>query len=320
MRDTVRGSKLVLILALAAVTSMVAAACAGAAAPGYLTFDDQSVEGSSSESGPFATAAPAPAEALGGQRLAIRDGAKIVRTGSLALQVDDVAAALRAGRASIDALGGYIGASRESNHDDQPTAMITYRIPVERWDDALAALRGHALKVVEENTDALEVTDQLVDLAARIRNLKASEEALIAIQVKADKIADVLEVQRRLTDVRGEIEQLEAQRTGIEDRVAFATLDVSYGVEIAAVREIAKGFSPNVEVDRASAQLIGVLQSVVAAGIWFGIVWLPILIVLLVVVFVGIRVARRMGIRLPARNRSAGWGGGPGTPTAPPSG
>ncbi len=242
-----------------------------------------------------------------------------MRSGSLALQVDDVAKALEAGRTTIAGLGGYIGASRQSNFDDQPTATITYRVPVDRWDEALQALRGHAAKVIQESTDAVEVTDQLVDLAARVRNLRASEEALIAIQSKADKIADVLEVQRRLTDVRGEIEQLEAQRTGLEDRVAFATLEVSYGVEVAAVKEIAKGFSPSSEIDRASAQLIGVAQSVVAAGIWFGIVWLPILIVLLVVAFVSIKVGRRMGIHIPRSDPRASLGSGPGPAATPPA-
>ncbi len=314
-----RRSTLAILLTIGLMVG--ACASAGGAPQGLDTFG--SASGGDDGGNPVPAAEPETGSSLEygtdttGRTLAIRDDAKIIRTGSLALQVDDVAKAIAAGRAAIDALGGYVGASRESNHDDQPNATITYRIPVDRWDDALTALRGHARKVVEESTDAVEVTDQLVDLGARVRNLQASESALIAITAKAEKISDVLEVQARLTEVRGQIEQLEAQRTSLQDRVAFATLEVTYGVEVAAVKLAAKGFSPTDEVDRASAQLIDVLQGVAAAGIWFAIVWLPILLVFIVVTLVMIRVLRRMGIRAPSASLATGWGTPPGPPAAP---
>ncbi len=314
-----RRSTLAILLTIGLMVG--ACASAGGAPQGLDTFG--SASGGDDGGNPVPAAGPETGTSLEygtdttGRTLAIRDDAKIIRTGSLALQVDDVAKAIGDGRAAIDALGGYVGASRESNHDDQPNATITYRIPVDRWDDALTTLRGHARKVVEESTDAVEVTDQLVDLGARVRNLQASESALIAITAKAEKISDVLEVQARLTEVRGQIEQLEAQRTSLQDRVAFATLEVTYGVEVAAVKLAAKGFSPTDEVDRASAQLIDVLQGVAAAGIWFAIVWLPILLVFIVVTLVMIRVLRRMGIRAPSASLATGWGTPPGPPAAP---
>jgi len=311
-----RGPKWIPLLVIA----LLAVACSGAAAPGSLGDQSGAAGGADSDAGAPPTAAPAPAAEVlrsttnGSDPAAPRDGSKIIRSGSLALQVADIAKAVADGRRAIEGFGGYVGASREENRDEQPSAQITYRIPVDRWDDAIAALRSHAQKVVEEATDSQEVTDQLVDLAARVRNLRASEDALIAIAAKAQKISDVLEVQSRLTEVRGEIERLEAQRAGLEDRVAFATLTVTYGLEVAAVKEAVKGFDPNSEVDRASAQLIEVVQGVATAGIWFAIVWLPILIVLLVLVLVVARVTRRMGLRVPRVNPSTGWNPPPDPP------
>ena len=89
--------------------------------------------------------------------------------------------ALRTARDAIVAMGGYVGASNTSNSDDQPFAEITYRIPADRWEDALDVLRnlnGLTKKVVNEQTQAVEVTGQIVDLQARIKNLRASETAL----------------------------------------------------------------------------------------------------------------------------------------------
>ena len=76
----------------------------------------------------------------------------IVKTGTLQLEVADVPKALADAKAAIAALGGYVSGSQESNERDQPVAQITYRIPADRWDDALAALRGLATKVVSEQT------------------------------------------------------------------------------------------------------------------------------------------------------------------------
>ena len=80
-----------------------------------------------------------------------------------------------------------------------------------------------------------EVTAQVVDLHARIKNLRASEDALVAIMDRAGRIDDVLSVQLRLEDVRGRIEQLDAQRDDLAGRAALATLTVAWSTPVAAV-------------------------------------------------------------------------------------
>jgi hypothetical protein len=226
----------------------------------------------------------------------VRDDALIVRTGQLGLQVADVDAALADAQQAIAAMGGYIGASTRSMQDDEPVATVTYRVPVERWDEALTALRGLADEVLSEQTDAMEVTAQAVDLDARIKNLRATETALQAILLKAQKIPDILEVQAQLSDVRGQIEQLVAQRQDLGDRAALGTIRVAYGVEVVAVTQATQGWDPASEVDQASATLVDILQGVASAGIWFGIVWLPVLAVLGVLVLLVVFVIRRSGL------------------------
>jgi hypothetical protein len=85
---------------------------------------------------------PAPGEPDNGGQVAYRDDARIIRTGSMTLEVSDVATALRTARDAIVGLGGYVGASTTSNDADRPSAEITYRIPAERWEQALDTLRG----------------------------------------------------------------------------------------------------------------------------------------------------------------------------------
>ncbi|HEX7223399.1 MAG TPA: DUF4349 domain-containing protein [Candidatus Limnocylindrales bacterium] len=229
-----------------------------------------------------------------------RDDARIVRTGSLQLDVVDVRDAVTRGRDLATSLGGYIGASQQYTYDGTLTASVSYRIPNDRWQAALDGF-GAIGELVSEETNAIEVTDQVVDLEARIRNLKASETALVRHATNAERIADLLEIESRLSDVRGQIEQLTAQLTNLEDRAAYATLDVTYGTELAAIEIASREWDPKAEVDRASASLVGVLQALTNAGIWFAIVWLPVLLLLGVLIAVAYVVARRLG--LIRRNR-----------------
>ncbi|HEX3428446.1 MAG TPA: DUF4349 domain-containing protein [Candidatus Limnocylindrales bacterium] len=233
-----------------------------------------------------------------GDQVAVASDARIVRTGSLELEVRDVATALTGGRDAIRSVGGYIGASQQQRSGDSTLATVTYRMPVARWEDTLTAMRALGT-VVGEKTDAVEVTAQLVDLDARIRNLRASEVALVGYAEKAPKVSDLLEIQSRLTDTRGEIERLTAQQANLADQAALATLTVSYSVKTVAVTETAKSWDPASEVDRAAAILVGLGQGIVSFGIVFAIVWLPILVVLGVLVLVGIAIVRRLGWRRP---------------------
>lgn len=223
------------------------------------------------------------------------DDARIVRTGSLQLQVTDLDAAVAAARDAVARLGGYISASSQHNAADDSTATVTYRIPAERWEDGLVGLRSAGVTVLAEETEAVEVTDQLVDLEAGIANLRAGETALQAIAAAATRIQDVLSVQERLSEVRGEIERLDARRVRLEDQAAYATITVTFGLQVAAVAEAARGWDPVSEVDRATGSLIDVLQALATAAIWFGIVWLPILLAAGVVVGIGAFVVRRVG-------------------------
>ena len=277
---------------------VVAASCGGgASAPAGAGEAARGAAGGIT-AGASAGAASAGGSASGeqGSNAAFLDDAKIVRTGSLSLQVDDLATSVRAARDAIRGLNGYVAGSSQKNDGENSIAEVTYRIPSDRWDEGLDAIRKVAKKELSEETNSLEVTGQLIDLEARIANLRASEKAFQAIAAQATKISDILEVQNQLTSVRGQIEQLDAQRTHLSDQASYGTLEVTYGVDVAAVTTAAKGWNPGQEVDRATASLVDLLQGVTSAGIWFAIVWLPILLMIGIVIAVVSVVLRRTGV------------------------
>jgi hypothetical protein len=192
----------------------------------------------------------------------------------------------------VAAAGGYVSSSEESAAGEEASASVVYRIPADRWDEAVASLRGLATEVRHAVVETEAVTGQVADLGARITNLRASEAALQAIMAQATKISDVLDVQAELTGVRGEIEQLVAQKQGLEERAAFGTLSVVFRLPATPVtEEVQRGWDPATDVDRAAATLIGLGQGVASGAIWLAIVGLPLLLTLGLVVVV----SRRLG-------------------------
>jgi hypothetical protein len=253
--------------------------------------------------GPADGTATDEAAAIPAEGATAADDALIVRTASLELEVQDVAATLQEARTEMAALGGYVSGSDAWDQGESRWASVTYRVPVERFSEAIDALRGLAARVVRESTQSVEVTGTVMDLDARITNLRASEAALAEIMQRAGRIEDVLSVQMRLEEVRGQIEQLDAQRSHLADQAALSTLTVSWYTPVPAVTAAQQGWDLGSEVDEALAQTVEALQAAIGLGVWFVVVAVPLLglpLLLLTLLLVLVR-----------RRAHAGAAGGP---------
>jgi hypothetical protein len=277
---------------------------AATAAPSAVAAPGVPVQDGSGQAGPGSNGNDAPGD----------NGPLVVKTGSVSLEVKDIDEAVLLARGRIVGLGGYVSDSERANRGDDASALITYRIPASRWDEALDGLRGLAQKVTSEQTKAAEVTGQVVDLDARIANLRSTERALQAIMAQATRITDVLEVQNQLTSVQGQIEQLTAQRSHLADQAAMGTLAVTYSVPVVAVTEATSDWNLAVEFDRAVAQLLQIGRGLAVVGVWIGVVALPVLFGVLLVVGLVYMLVRRFGPRSSASTGSRP-GAGPGVAT-----
>ena len=192
---------------------------------------EQVVEQAVAQTAAAQKVAVAPASAAAAPRAVIQEIAasdrQVIRNGTLALVVADVERAV----ASIgDVLAGIPGAFVANSEirparDHQPSVM-TLRIPAAAFDQALAALKSLAVEVLQEQTHAQDVSEEYTDLGIRLRNLEAAERQLLVIFERAEKVEDILNIQDRLRQVRGEIERLRGRLNVLEDRIALATVRV----------------------------------------------------------------------------------------------
>jgi hypothetical protein len=275
--------------ALVALVAGLLAGCAGAAS--------MPTPGSGNDDGyqPAPTAAPGNGNGVVGQPNGIPEQPQlIIYNGSLELEVADVDASVNQAEALVKSLGGHVAGSRASDSGDGKSAYVTYRIPAARWSEALSGLKALATRVANEETSSDDVTAEVVDLEARLANLRSTEVALQGIMAGATTITDVLKVQAELTQVQGEIESMTAQRDLLTNQAALATLNIAFNPPpVAEVEQASTGWDLGREIDSALASLVRLGQAVASLLIWLIIVVLPVL----VPVLIGIWVVNRLYVR-----------------------
>jgi predicted site-specific integrase-resolvase len=109
---------------------------------------------------------------------------------------------------------------------EEKRAVVSIRVPADKLNLAMDAVRNLG-KVKSENLNAYDVTDQLVDIEARLNNSKATERRLLEILSMAKDVNDVLMVEDRLKWVREEVEMLEAQLKNLKSSIDYSTLTVT---------------------------------------------------------------------------------------------
>ena len=147
----------------------------------------------------------------------------IVRTLDIKLVVPDISASLSRVTDLARGLGGWVVSS---NVTERHAGFISVRVPADRLDDAVQSLRDMAVEVDSEVSTSRDVTDEYVDIQARLRNLQATETALLKLFEKAEKVEDALKVQQSLTQVQGDIERLQGRVKFLEQTAAFSLINV----------------------------------------------------------------------------------------------
>ena len=222
----------------------------------------------------------------------------IIRTVNMTVLVEDTDEALSAVRSLVADYEGYVAESNRWMIDDtQAMAEVTIRVPAESLDAALEALRGMALKVERETASGQDVTEEYMDIQARLRNLEATETELLALLTEVrenrGKADEILAIHRELTTIRGQIESLKGRSQYLERMTALATVTLEIRPK-ATPRPVVEThrWSPLVTASDALRSLLAFAQVVVDVGIYL-LVFSPVVIVPAVIIWLVVRALRR---------------------------
>jgi hypothetical protein len=200
----------------------------------------------------------------------------VVRNISLTLAVPNVQDAYRQVERIAADQGGLIAGSQIRQEGDRFTASVTVRVPADAttYQATLDRLRAIADRVVEEQGQTQDVSEEYVDLESRLRNLRATEDSLLVLYGRAQRLEDVFAVQREITTIRGQIEQIEGRKQALERKAAMATIALQLR-EPATLAPRQREWSPVDVAADALGALSGVLRGVSTVAIWLA-VWLPL--------------------------------------------
>lgn len=224
---------------------------------------------------------------------------KLIRTFDLQLEVRDTQAAAAEVQALAARLGGFVAEASGQRRGEVFYYTLTLRVPVERVDEALAAIRALAVRIDGEQQQVQDVTDQYIDLDARMRTLEATEAELRALlaesRQRGRKVTEIMEVYRELVEIRSQIEQIRTQLNSFDKLAALSTIKLTLVPTEAAKPVVPTDeWRPGDTVRSSARALIGFLRWLLDFLIFAVIVLLPVLLVIGVVLWALIRLWRRV--------------------------
>ncbi|MBE6787210.1 MAG: DUF4349 domain-containing protein [Ruminococcaceae bacterium] len=154
------------------------------------------------------------------------DSRKLIKEFSLSIETKDYDNYITGVRNNVASSGGYIENSNESSYSKLRSFTAVIRIPVGKAEGFTKSV-SKDVTVVEKSENVEDVTEQYVDVEARIKVFKAEEESLIEIMKKASNVKDLLSVKERLADVRAQIESYTAQLKSLQNQTAYSTINLT---------------------------------------------------------------------------------------------
>jgi len=148
---------------------------------------------------------------------------KVIRSGEIAVEVEKFDDAARRLLSIAEAAGGFIADSAYDESGGVPRGTFVVRVPANRFGDAVRQVEQLGT-VQRRHITGQDVTEEFIDLDARVRNLERQEARLLTFMDRATKIPDLMAVQQEVSRVRGEIERLRGRMRFLANRVDLATI------------------------------------------------------------------------------------------------
>jgi hypothetical protein len=196
---------------------------------------------------------------------------KIIRNGKLTIETDDPTAEQSRITSISEAHGGFVVTSdfkQNGSNQANQTVTITVRVPSSQFDDTLGQVRKLG-KVTGENVSGQDVTEEFLDLEARIKTQRALEAQFLEIMKQAKTVSDALEVQREIANVRTEIERMEGRKRFLENQASLSTIVITLQTPAPILAASTNGFWHSVKqafadgVDFAAQLVLGLIRLVI---------------------------------------------------------
>lgn len=153
---------------------------------------------------------------------------KVITRGEIRFQTRDVSETSGFISGKVKESGGYISSDNIFNSDDRITQRIEIRVPSEKFDLLLSEISEKARNVDYKNVGIQDVTEEYIDVEARIRTKKELENRYRELLIKARTVEEILSIEKELGTLRSDIESIEGRLRYLSDQVSYSTLSVEF--------------------------------------------------------------------------------------------
>jgi hypothetical protein len=199
----------------------------------------------------------------------------IIRTGDMSLVVEDIISARDEIAQMATGFGGYVVSSYISGEEQDMRGNISIRVPDEKFESTFTELRNLAVRVKSENISSRDVTEEYIDLEARLKNAEATESQYLALLDKATDVEDILSIYDSLSRVRSEIEQIKGRMQYLERTSSMSLISVYLEPQATAKPLVRAGWSA-LEVLKSAVRGIITFGQVLGTIVLWLIIFIPV--------------------------------------------
>jgi Domain of unknown function (DUF4349) len=152
----------------------------------------------------------------------------LIKTGNLSMQVEDVRQSRKQIGDIANNLKAYISDERLDDYGDRLNTSLTIRVPSVSYDTLVALIEGVGEKTDSKSVNVQDVTEEYIDVEARLKTKKELESRYREILKQAHTVTDILSVESNLNNVRAEIESMEGRLKYLMSQISFSTLNLNF--------------------------------------------------------------------------------------------
>jgi len=155
---------------------------------------------------------------------------KLIKNGTLRFETNDVEKTNQAIKSIVSKFGAYISDESNDNNNSRTGYDLTIQVPAMKFDSLMGYIleKANVKELNYKSTQIKDVTEEFIDIQARLKIKKESEQKLISLLKQAKNLTEVLEIQKQLTDIRAEVESTEGRLKYLSDQVDYSTINVSF--------------------------------------------------------------------------------------------
>jgi len=153
---------------------------------------------------------------------------KIIKQGSIKFETIDVNKTKSLISQTVQELNGYISKDNVYDYSDRLEHRLTIRVPADKFDLLLKNISESVDKLDSKNIDLLDVTEEYIDIEARVKTKRELQTRFTELLKQATKVDEILNIEREIGNLQTEIESVEGRMKYLKDRISFSSLTVTY--------------------------------------------------------------------------------------------